>query len=168
MKNHWSGIGRLGRDPKIVTTRGGRRLARFSLGCDHRWWDRQAREQRKATEWVPCVAWGGLADVVERLCRKGTLVSVEGRFTTSSWDDKTTGQKRYSSEVNVGELWVLDRARRQEQSARAGEQDLASGGAFGEEEDFGDEEEFGGGEAFQESGDDQQGGDGDFDDDAPF
>ena len=39
--------------------------------------------------------------------KKGNKLYVEGRLQTSSWDDKTTGQKKYKTEIIVNDLSLL-------------------------------------------------------------
>ncbi len=107
MLNRWTGIGRLGKPPNVRSTTNGKAMASFSIAAETSWWDSSKRERKKRTDWVPCIVWGGLTKVVESHLRKGTLVYVEGRFTSSSWDDKKTGERRYKTEITVEELRVL-------------------------------------------------------------
>ena len=53
------------------------------------------------------VFWGRLAEIARDYAHKGTLVYVEGRLRNRSWDDKTTGQKRYMTEVQVDNMQLL-------------------------------------------------------------
>ena len=39
--------------------------------------------------------------------KKGGKVYIEGRLQTRSWDDKTTGQKKYMTEVVANDLVLL-------------------------------------------------------------
>jgi single-strand DNA-binding protein len=48
----------------------------------------------------------GLADVVEKFCKKGDRIYVEGRIEYRQWQDKEN-QTRYSTEVNVREMLML-------------------------------------------------------------
>jgi single-strand DNA-binding protein len=48
----------------------------------------------------------GLADVVEKYCKKGDKIYVEGRIEYRQWQDKEN-QTRYSTEINVRELTML-------------------------------------------------------------
>jgi single-strand DNA-binding protein len=52
----------------------------------------------------------GLADVVEKYCKKGDRIYVEGRIEYRQWQDKEN-QTRYSTEINVRELMMLGGAR---------------------------------------------------------
>ena len=102
-------IGNLGSDPEVRSTTGGSRVATFSLATG-RQWNSPSGEKQEKTEWHRCVVWNSkastLADVVEKYCKKGDRVYVEGRIEYRQWQDKEN-QTRYSTEINVRELVML-------------------------------------------------------------
>ena len=102
-------IGNLGNDPEVRTTTGGSKVATFSLATS-RSWNNQSGEKQEKTEWHRCVVWNakgsGLADVVEKYCKKGDKIYVEGRIEYRQWQDKEN-QTRYSTEVNVRDMLML-------------------------------------------------------------
>jgi single-strand DNA-binding protein len=102
-------IGNLGSDPEVRSTTGGNRVATFSLATSRQWNSPNGEKQEK-TEWHRCVVWNvkgtGLADVVEKYCKKGDKIYVEGRIEYRQWQDKEN-QTRYSTEINVRELLML-------------------------------------------------------------
>jgi single-strand DNA-binding protein len=102
-------IGNLGSDPEVRTISGGSKVASFSLATS-RSWNNQSGEKQEKTEWHRCVAWNskgsGLADVVEKFCKKGDRLYVEGRIEYRQWQDKEN-QTRYSTEINVREMLML-------------------------------------------------------------
>jgi single-strand DNA-binding protein len=102
-------IGNLGSDPEVRSTTGGNRVATFSLATSRSWNSPNGEKQEK-TEWHRCVVWNskgsGLADVVEKYCKKGDKIYVEGRIEYRQWQDKEN-QTRYSTEINVRELLML-------------------------------------------------------------
>lgn len=102
-------IGNLGSDPEVRSTTGGNRVATFSLATSRQWNTPNGEKQEK-TEWHRCVVWNskgsGLADVVEKYCKKGDKIYVEGRIEYRQWQDKEN-QTRYSTEINVRELLML-------------------------------------------------------------
>ncbi len=53
------------------------------------------------------MAFQRLAEIVRDYVKKGNKLYVEGSLRTSSWDDKTTGQKKYKTEIIVHELSLL-------------------------------------------------------------
>lgn len=100
-------IGNVGKDPQISMTPSGKKRVSFSLATSKRYRD-QNGEQKEQTEWHNVVGWGKTAEIVEQLgiC-KGTSLYVEGELTNRSWTDQTTGQKRYSTEVNLDTFQLL-------------------------------------------------------------
>ena len=102
-------IGNLGSDPEVRSTTGGNKVATFSLATS-RTWNSQTGDRQEKTEWHRCVAWNskgtGLADVVEKWCKKGDKIYVEGRIEYRQWQDKEN-QTRYSTEINVREMLML-------------------------------------------------------------
>ena len=100
-------IGNVGRDPEMRYLAGGEAVTTFSLATNRRWRgdDGQAHEQ---TEWHSVVAWRTLAEQCGEYLTRGRQVYIEGRLQTRSWDDATTGQKRYRTEVVAERMVLLD------------------------------------------------------------
>ena len=117
-------IGNLGQDPEVRSTSSGSRVANFSLATSRRWKGQNGEPQEK-TEWHRIVAWNNkgstLADVVERFCKKGDKVYVEGSIEYRSWQDRE-GQTRYTTEINAREILLL--------GGRGGGSDDAEGGSM--------------------------------------
>lgn len=97
MLNRFVGVGRLGRSPESKNGSGTPRT-KFSVAAETSWAVKGQSKTR--TDWIPCIAWGSVAEQAARL-QKGDVVYLDGRFSTSSWVDKATGQKRYMSEITV-------------------------------------------------------------------
>ena len=99
-------VGRLGKDPETRFTPGGQGVCNFSLATDETFKDKNG-ERQKRTEWHRIVVWGKLAEICQQYLKKGTMVYVEGRIQSRSWDDKTTGQKRYSTDIVANVMRML-------------------------------------------------------------
>jgi single-strand DNA-binding protein len=84
-------IGRLGRDPDIRYTQGGKAVANFSVATD------SGRGDDKKTEWHKIVVWDKLADLCGKYLTKGRLVYVEGRIQTREYEKD--GERRFSTEI---------------------------------------------------------------------
>ena len=67
----------------------------------------QTGEYVEYTSWHNVVAFDKLADVVRDRVHKGDRVLFDGRLTTSSWEDKQTGQKRYRTDIIVTDISLL-------------------------------------------------------------
>ena len=103
-------IGNLGKDPEIRMTATGRKKVSFSLATSKRYRDASG-EQKEITDWHNVVGWGKTADIFEQLnIRKGTSLFVEGSISYRSWDDQSTGQKKYITEINLDVFQLLSKA----------------------------------------------------------
>ena len=96
-------VGRLGKDPEVRYTAGGKAVANFSIATDESYKDAQGEKQKK-TEWHNVVVWGNSVEAfVQKYLHKGDMVYVEGKLQTRSWDDKD-GNKKYTTEINVTDI----------------------------------------------------------------
>lgn len=104
-------IGRLGKDPEIRAGNTGDRIASLSLATSESWKDRTTGEKRERTEWHRIVIFNdGLVGVIERFCKKGSQIHIEGQLQTRKWAGND-GVDRYTTEVVLtkfkGELTLL-------------------------------------------------------------
>lgn len=90
-------IGNLGFDPEVREIAKGRKVARISVAT-HETYTNSSGERVTDTQWHTVVAWGGTAEQVQRLLRKGSPVALEGRLVHRSYSSKD-GIKRYVSEI---------------------------------------------------------------------
>ncbi|HIL09593.1 MAG TPA: single-stranded DNA-binding protein [Candidatus Latescibacteria bacterium] len=100
-------IGNLGADPEVRYTPDGAPVANFNLATSESWNDRTSGEKQERTEWHRLVVWRKLAEIVGQYLKKGSKIYIEGKLQTRSWEDQS-GQKRYTTEVVVNELQMLD------------------------------------------------------------
>jgi single-strand DNA-binding protein len=103
-------IGNLGADPEVRSTSNGGRVATVSLATGRQWKGADGSKQEK-TAWHRVIFWNAkngqqLADLIERYCKKGDKLYVEGEIEYRTWQDKE-GQTRYSTEINGRELILL-------------------------------------------------------------
>ena len=99
-------LGNVGKDPEIRSTAGGMTVASFSLATADRQKDAQGNSADK-TEWHNIVCFQRTAEVVRDYVKKGSQLLVEGKIQTRSWDDKTSGEKKYKTEILCNELTLL-------------------------------------------------------------
>lgn len=99
-------LGNVGKDPEIRATGGGTMVASFSLATSDRTKD-PAGNWTDRTEWHNLVVYGKLAEIIRDYVKKGSKLFVEGKIQTRSWDDKTSGEKKYRTEIIVNELSLL-------------------------------------------------------------
>lgn len=91
-------MGNLARDPEIRFTKTGKAVARFTVACTRTYVPAGSQEQRELTDFIPCVAWGNLAESCGNNLAKGSRVFVEGRISVRSYET-AEAQKRYVTEV---------------------------------------------------------------------
>ncbi len=94
-------IGRLTKKPELRTTTTGQQVSSFGLATNRVWNNPQTKEKQEQVEFHNIVLWGRLAEVASQYLDKGSLLLVEGRIQTRSWDDKS-GVKKYITEI-IGE-----------------------------------------------------------------
>ncbi len=99
-------LGRLGKDPEVKYTPQGTPVAKFSLATNDRFKDKEGNWQDR-TEWHNITAWSRTAEIAGEYLKKGSQVYIEGSLKTHSWDDKTSGQKKYMTEIWVNDLVLL-------------------------------------------------------------
>ena len=93
-------MGNLTRDIELRTTPSGQSVANFSLAVSRSWKDQNGQTQDQ-TSFINCVAWGKPGEIIAQYVKKGDPLLVSGRLDQRSWDDKESGQKRSTVEVNV-------------------------------------------------------------------
>lgn len=100
-------IGNLGKDPDIQFLEGNICVAKFSLATTETYKDRSGKLISQ-TEWHTVVLWRGLAELAQKYLHRGSLVYIEGRLKTRSWEDKE-GNKKFATEIVGDNLIMLDK-----------------------------------------------------------
>ena len=90
-------IGRLTSDPELRSTPSGQSVSTLSIATNRVWTDKSGRKQEEA-EYHNVVVWGKQAEIVHQFLTKGSMIFVEGRLKTRSWQDKQ-GQARKTTEI---------------------------------------------------------------------
>ena len=89
-------MGRLARDPELRQTTTGKSVASFTIACDRNG-KRDANGQSQA-DWIPVTAWDRTAEFVCKYFQKGSLIAVDGRLQSRSYQDKN-GNNRTAIEL---------------------------------------------------------------------
>ena len=97
-------IGNVGKDPEVKVLDNGVRVANFPLATTEIY--KKDGNRVEQTEWHNIVLWRGLAEVTEKIVRKGATLYIEGKLRSRTWEDKDK-IKRYSVEVVADTLTVL-------------------------------------------------------------
>lgn len=105
MKNRIQLIGHVGQDPEIRSFEGGKKVANLNIATNDVYYKEEG-EKVEQTEWHRVVAWGKLANVIEKFVSKGKEIAVSGKITYRNYEDKE-GVKRYITEVVADEVLLL-------------------------------------------------------------
>ncbi len=105
LRNKVQLIGNLGNDPEIINLESGNTIAKFSIATNESY-KNASGEKVVDTQWHNIVAFGKVAEIIEKYVVKGKEIAVEGKLTTRTWEDKD-GMKRYTTEVVCNELLML-------------------------------------------------------------
>lgn len=100
-------IGNLGKDPDVQFLDGNIAVAKFPLATTETFKDRSGKLVSQ-TEWHTVVLWRGLAELAQKYLHKGSLVYIEGRLRTRSWEDREANRK-FATEVVGDNLIMLDK-----------------------------------------------------------
>lgn len=96
-------VGRMTKDPVMRKTASGTSVVSFTVACDRR----VKTEGQPTADFINTVAWNKTADIVAQYTHKGSLVGVEGRIQTRSYDD-ATGKRVYVTEVVADSVQFLE------------------------------------------------------------
>ena len=97
-------IGRLTAKPELRYTGSNIPYARFSVAINRTFSNSQGQRE---TDFINVVIWRKQAENVCNFLDKGSLVSIEGRLQSNSYDDKD-GNKRYSLDVVADNVQFLE------------------------------------------------------------
>ena len=91
-------MGRLTREPDVRYSQGEQAMAvaRFTLAVNKR----IKRDDEQQADFISCVAFGKIGEVIEKYVHQGTKLVVEGRIQTGSYTNKD-GVKVYTTDVVV-------------------------------------------------------------------
>ncbi|KJD36009.1 single-stranded DNA-binding protein [Tamlana sedimentorum] len=105
LRNKVQLIGNVGNEPEITNLESGKKVAKFSIATNESYKDSKG-EKVTNTQWHNIVAWGKIAEIVEKYVGKGKEVALEGKLTSRSYETKE-GEKKYVTEVVVDEILLL-------------------------------------------------------------
>jgi single-strand DNA-binding protein len=98
-------IGRLGKDPETRMAQNGTAIVSLALAVGDDYKDKMGNKVEQ-TEWVRCVAFGKLSEVISAYCVKGSKIYVSGKMKTRSYEKD--GQTVYATEIIINEMQLLD------------------------------------------------------------
>lgn len=96
-------IGRLTAKPELRYTSSNIAYSRFILAVNRP----KKEDGTQDTDFISCVAWKSTADTICKYLNKGSLVGLEGRIQTGSYD-REDGTKVYTTDVLVSRIHFLE------------------------------------------------------------
>lgn len=101
-------LGRLTKDPQVRSLPSGQPVANFGMATNRVFYDKN-RQKQEQTEFHNIVAFGRSAEIAQQYLKRGSLLLIEGRLQTRSWEGKD-GIKRYRTEIIVENLQLGPRS----------------------------------------------------------
>ena len=96
-------VGRLTRDPELRKTQSGTSVCSFTMAVGRR----VSTQGQPDADFINCVAWNKTADLMTQYLHKGSLIGLEGRIQTRSYDNQQ-GQRVYVTEVVAESVQFLE------------------------------------------------------------
>jgi len=108
--------GRLAADPEVRFTQSGIAVTNFTIAVDRSY---KKENGERDCDFINCVAWRGLAEVIGQWCKKGKRIGVDGSLQMRKYQNKE-GENRTVYEVLVQNMDFLDSARSNEDNESQG------------------------------------------------
>jgi len=99
-------LGNLTRDPQLSYLPSQTPVVEFSLATNRRWTG-QDGSQREETCFIECRAYGRQAENINKYCRKGRPLLIEGRLSFDQWETPE-GAKRSKHRITVQTFTFVD------------------------------------------------------------
>ena len=101
-------VGNCGQDPETRYMPSGGAVTNLSLATTESWKDKNTGQQQERTEWHRVVFFNRLAEIAGEYVKRGSKIYVEVSLRTRKWQDKDSGQDRYTTEIVANEMQMLD------------------------------------------------------------
>lgn len=97
-------VGRLTKDPELRYTPSGVPVTRFTIAVNRTFTNQQGERE---TDFINCVAWRKQAENLANYMRKGSLIGIDGRIQTGSYEGQD-GKRVYTTEVVADSVQFLE------------------------------------------------------------
>lgn len=103
--------GRITKDLELKYTQNGKAYCRFTLAVD-RGLSKEKKQEAEANgqptaDFISCLAWGKVAETLQKYTAKGKKILVNGSIETGSYTAQD-GSKRYTTDVLVKRIEILE------------------------------------------------------------
>lgn len=107
--NEFRVIGNIVAKPEISSTATGKTMCKFSVAVKR---DYARGDGERCTDFFNCVAWGGVAENIERYCDKGSKIYLAGKIELRNYEDNQ-GIKRTAVDFIVDKTEFLPNGKRE-------------------------------------------------------
>lgn len=105
-------VGRLTRDPELRRTQSNISYVRFTLAVNRSFTDQSGERQ---ADFINCIAWRAQADNLARFMKQGSLIGLQGRIQTGSYESEQG--MRYTTDVVADSIQFLESRNQQQDSS---------------------------------------------------
>lgn len=112
-------VGNVGADPEVRYMPSGGAVTNISIATSEQWTDKTSGQKQERTEWHRVTLFNRLGEIAGEYIKKGSQVYIEGSIRTDKYQDKNTGEDRYSTQIIANNMQLL-----------GGRQDNAGGGDY--------------------------------------
>ena len=106
-------VGRITKDIELKKTGSGSSVVNFTIAINRTYTNAQGERE---TDFINCVAWGRTADNMATYIGKGSLIGVDGRIQTRTYDN-SAGQKIYVTEIFADNVQFLESKKDNQENA---------------------------------------------------
>ena len=113
-------VGNVGADPEVRYMPSGGAVTNISIATSEQWTDKASGQKQERTEWHRVTLFNRLGEIAGEYLKKGSQVYIEGSIRTDKYQDKNSGEDRYSTVIIARDMQLL-----------GGRSDGAGGGGSG-------------------------------------
>ena len=100
-------VGNLGADPEVRYMPSGGAVATISIATSEQWTDKASGQKQERTEWHRVTLFNRMGEIAGEYLKKGSQVYIEGSIRTDKYQDKNTGEDRYSTQIIARDMQLL-------------------------------------------------------------
>lgn len=100
-------VGNLGADPEVRYMPSGGAVTSISIATSEQWTDKASGQKQERTEWHRVTLFNRMGEIAGEYLKKGSQVYIEGSIRTDKYQDKNTGEDRYSTQIIARDMQLL-------------------------------------------------------------
>ncbi|MGQ7843821.1 single-stranded DNA-binding protein [Granulosicoccus sp. 3-233] len=100
-------VGNLGADPEVRYMPSGGAVTNISIATSEQWTDKASGQKQERTEWHRVTLFNRMGEIAGEYLKKGSQVYIEGSIRTDKYQDKNTGEDRYSTQIIARDMQLL-------------------------------------------------------------